>query len=160
MKTVELVKKVYEKPRALASLKILDFASVLICGAVLILTLAGFLTRGEWYSLFGAVITLGVPFVLVSILRRVLSFPRPFEIYGIPAERRGGGCSFPSRHAFSAFAIGTFICFTNVFWGIALLSLGALISVCRVLLGLHFWRDVIAGAVIGILGSLIGVLMF
>ena len=39
---------------------------------------------------------------------------------------------------------------------IALLALSALMCVCRVLLGIHFVRDVLAGALTGITTALIG----
>ena len=91
-----------------------------------------------------------IPFLVVTILRRWINAPRPESALG-----KSGG-AFPSRHAFSAFAIGTLLCFISLPVGILTLVFGILLSVSRVLLGIHFPRDVIAGALIGVVSGLIG----
>ena len=91
-----------------------------------------------------------IPFLVVTILRRLINAPRPESSLG-----KAGG-AFPSRHAFSAFAIGTLLCFISTPLGILTLVFGILLSVSRVLLGIHFPRDVIAGALIGVVSGLIG----
>lgn len=94
-----------------------------------------------------------VGFVAVSLFRRAFDAPRPYEREGIAPliSRDGAGRSFPSRHAFSAFAIAS--CWTS--WcppvGAALLALAAALGACRVLGGVHYPRDVIAGALVGLL---------
>lgn len=104
---------------------------------------------------------LGIPFVLVSLLRHFINAPRPYELYGFyntpPKNKRGR--SFPSRHAFSAFAIGTLLCAYIPALGVIILFLGLILCALRVLLGIHFVRDVLAGALIGIISSLIGLLI-
>ena len=70
------------------------------------------------------------------------------------------GSSFPSRHAFSAFAIAVALLPEFMPLGIVLLAFGTALCAVRVLLGLHFVRDVVAGAVIGIVASVIGLLIF
>ena len=105
-------------------------------------------------------VVLGVPFVLVSIMRKIVGAPRPYEIYDFyekkPKESEKN--SFPSRHAFSIFAIGTITVFTYPISGAVLLFLGLLLCVCRVLLGYHFVRDVLCGGLIGVFSSLIGLI--
>ncbi|MFR2587027.1 MAG: phosphatase PAP2 family protein, partial [Adlercreutzia equolifaciens] len=64
--------------------------------------------------------------------------------------RDGAGESFPSRHAFSAFAIAASWFAAAVPVALALLAVAALLAVCRVLGGVHFPRDVIAGALVGV----------
>ena len=51
---------------------------------------------------------LGIPFVLVSLMRRYIGAPRPYEVYDFFENRPKDSekNSFPSRHAFSIFAIG------------------------------------------------------
>lgn len=94
-----------------------------------------------------------VGFVAVSLFRRAFDAPRPYEREGIAPliSRDGAGRSFPSRHAFSAFAIAS--CWTS--WclpvGAALLALAAALGACRVLGGVHYPRDVMAGALVGLL---------
>lgn len=92
-------------------------------------------------------------FAAVTLLRRALDVPRPYERWDITPliARDGAGRSFPSRHAFSAFAIAS--CWAG-WWppaGAALLALACALSVCRVLGGVHYPRDVVAGAALGAL---------
>ena len=101
---------------------------------------------------------LGVPFVLVSLIRKYVNAPRPYELYKFskkpPKDSKGN--SFPSRHTFSIFAIGTLTLFVFPVLGIVLLIFGVIMGGARVLLGYHFPRDVICGALIGVCASLIG----
>ena len=108
--------------------------------------------------LIGCLITLVVPFLLVSLLRKVVNAPRPYEIYEFfdaPPKNKSGN-SFPSRHCFSIFAIGTLCLFVLFPLGLITLVFGLLLCFCRVALGLHFVRDVACGAVIGVISSIIG----
>ena len=112
-------------------------------------------------AVVGYLATLGIPFLLVTLIRRLINAPRPYEAEGFVGEppRGGKGNSFPSRHAFSAFAIGTLCCFVSPLLGVVLLALGVLMCICRVALKIHFVRDVVAGALIGIISSVIGALI-
>lgn len=93
----------------------------------------------------------GTVFVLGTALRRAFHAPRPYQLAEYePLVRRGKrDDSFPSRHVFSASVIAA------AFWYIcpplgALLALGALLlAPVRVLAGVHFPRDVLAGLVFG-----------
>ena len=101
-----------------------------------------------------------VPFIAVSVMRYVINAPRPYELLEFyekkPKSRTG--CSFPSRHVFSVFVIATVMIPQNIALGIGLLVLGAVLGAMRVLLGLHFIRDVVAGALIGVISGVIGLL--
>ena len=103
-------------------------------------------------------LTCGIPFVVLSAARHKLDLPRPFEVYEmeplLPRESRGK--SFPSRHVFSICVIGTCFCYLTPWLGCTLLALGALLAALRVLSAVHFPRDVLAGAAIGILSGIIG----
>lgn len=91
-------------------------------------------------------------FVLLSVFRAKLNAPRPYECFETAPviEKNTKGKSFPSRHVFSAFIIA----FTAAwYWpaaGGALAVCGTLLAVTRVLGGVHFIRDVAAGAAAGI----------
>lgn len=99
----------------------------------------------------------GAAFVLVSAARRRLNAPRPYDLSNVPPliAREGVGCSFPSRHAFSAFAIAScwFAASTPVAAG--LLACAAALAWCRVVGGVHFPRDVVVGVLIGIAAGLV-----
>jgi membrane-associated phospholipid phosphatase len=97
-------------------------------------------------------------------MRYLINSPRPYEVFDIDEfkvmrEERKSGRSFPSRHVFSAFLIGMLWLPYSVPFGVAALMLGAFLGLQRVLLGIHFIRDVITGAVIGIVSGLVGILI-
>ena len=104
---------------------------------------------------------LGIPFLLVSLMRRYIGAPRPYEVYDFfenrPKESEKN--SFPSRHAFSIFAIGVATWFVYPVFGSILLTLGLVMCITRVALGYHFPRDVITGSIIGIISSVTGYLL-
>lgn len=104
---------------------------------------------------------LALPFLAVSLVRKLVHAPRPYELYDFYGSeiRHKEGESFPSRHAHSAFAIGVAALPRLPVLGAVLLALGALMCVARVLLGIHFIRDVVAGALCGTLTSVIGLLI-
>ncbi|MBQ6495978.1 MAG: phosphatase PAP2 family protein [Firmicutes bacterium] len=109
-------------------------------------------------ALLQALLVPGISFVLVSIFRYFLNAPRPYEVTGKEPiiQRKGTGKSFPSRHTFSTFVIAVTVFY---FWppaGILTGIAGAVLATVRVLGGVHFVRDVIAGAVIGIGCGVIG----
>lgn len=106
-----------------------------------------------------------VGFVAVSFFRRRFNAPRPYECCAIAPliARDGAGKSFPSRHAFSAFAIAASWFVASVPVAVVLLVAAGALAVCRVLGGVHFPRDVVAGAFIGsatgALAAFLGVLL-
>ena len=97
---------------------------------------------------------------LVTVLRKVINAPRPYEVFDaspvIPKDTRGN--SFPSRHAFSIFVIAmTFCACCPLAWvGPVMLVVGVLLAVIRVVSGVHFPRDVVVGALLGMLAGFMG----
>jgi undecaprenyl-diphosphatase len=78
--------------------------------------------------------------------------PRPFTTHPSDVHLFAGGSldpSFPSDHAAAAFAIAVavFLCARRA--GIAFLVVATLIGVSRVVEGLHYPSDVLAGAAVG-----------
>ena len=106
-----------------------------------------------------ALLVPGISFVLVSIFRSWYDAPRPYEIPGAEPpliKKDAPGKSFPSRHIFSIFVIAV-----TFFWvwpvpGILIGIAGILLAWSRVAGGVHFPRDVIAGALIGVFSGVIG----
>lgn len=113
--------------------------------------------RRRFTELFFCVCVPGASFLGLSFFRKAFSAPRPYESLGIEPliEKETVGKSFPSRHVFSVFVIGM-----TFFWicrpiGAAVGVLGLLLAYVRVAGGVHFPKDVAAGAALGILcGSL------
>jgi|SRR5699024_2606866 len=108
--------------------------------------------------LWRALLTPGISFVLVSIFRNIFNAPRPYETLDIlPIIKKDTkGKSFPSRHVFSVFVIATTIYQIFNTLGVILFLIGIVLAIIRVLGGVHFPRDVIAGAIIGILCGILG----
>ena len=100
-------------------------------------------------ALLRAVLVPGISFVLVTVLRKVINAPRPYEVFDaspvIPKDTRGN--SFPSRHAFSIFVIAMtfYACCPLVWAGPVMFAAGVLLAVIRVVSGVHFPCDVVWG---------------
>lgn len=155
-----LVRKVNGSEKIRTVLRIFTYLVSALSVAVFLLMLLHFM-RASIFELLKYLIVLGFPFLLVGVLRRVIKAPRPYELYDFieHPSRRGTGNSFPSKHAFSVFAIGTLCLFVFPILGAVTLVFGALLCFCRVAEGIHFVRDVLAGAIIGVISSLIGALI-
>lgn len=96
-------------------------------------------------------------FILVSIVRKWLNQPRPYETMTISPilKRDGKGESYPSRHVFSATIISMCFLEINLWIGCILLFLSFILAICRVIGGVHYPRDVITGIIVGILCGLL-----
>lgn len=84
----------------------------------------------------------------VSTFRYTFNAQRPYERYEFSPiyEKKTKGKSFPSRHVTSAFIISFMILNFNVYAGVAYLAVSTVLAVVRVLAGVHFIKDVVAGA--------------
>lgn len=105
-----------------------------------------------------AILVPAISFVAVSAFRHILNVPRPYEKFDIPSaiKKETHGKSFPSRHVFSVFVIAMTIFYVYANVGILLCIIGIILGVIRVIGGVHEPRDIIVGALIGILSGLIG----
>lgn len=99
-----------------------------------------------------------VTFVSVSILRKIINKPRPYEAMNINPliKKDTKGKSFPSRHSASIFtiAMASFIFSPEV--AVTLIILGIIMCISRVLAGVHYISDVVCGALYSIVLGLIG----
>ena len=87
-------------------------------------------------------------FVLETVIRDRLNFPRPYEKTGIPPiiPKKTKGHSFPSRHAFSVTMIAMMYVFYLPYLGIVMLIIAVCLCIIRVKGGVHSALDVTAGA--------------
>ena len=90
-------------------------------------------------------------FLFVTIFRKLINRPRPYDCMNIePLVGHKHGESFPSRHTLSAFIIALICFYANIYVGIFALIVAMILSGCRILAGVHFISDVLAGIVIAI----------
>jgi membrane-associated phospholipid phosphatase len=103
----------------------------------------------------------GVTALLAQILKRIFHSPRPelyfkdqlSRIHFVKGVEIFSHNSFPSGHtvtAFSAAVVATYLC-KNKNWGILFLLIAILVGFSRMYLSEHFFEDVTAGSIIGVM---------
>lgn len=104
-----------------------------------------------------------VSFVLLSIFRSLVNRPRPYEAFDVPPviKKDTKGHSFPSRHVFSATMIAmTFVLHSPFFvLGLIFLIVSLLLAVVRVVSGVHYISDVVAGILVAVVAAVVGYLL-
>ena len=92
-------------------------------------------------------------FAIVTFFRKIFNRPRPYEKFATTSVfgKNKKGESMPSRHTACAFIIAMTFMYVSIPLGIAYLIISALIMISRVLAGVHFISDVIAGMAISLL---------
>ena len=96
-------------------------------------------------------------FVILSLLRKKVNAPRPYEVWEIVPllNRDSPGQSMPSRHVFSATIISMACLHASLSVGVILLVLSALLGLVRVLGGVHYPKDVVVGYICGLVWGVI-----
>ncbi len=115
-----------------------------------------FLSKND--GLIPAIVIPGVSFVLLSIFRDRLNRPRPYEVFDMEPviSKKTQGHSFPSRHIFCMFLIATTVFYFYPLAGVLIGLVGVALAFNRVMGGVHFVKDVAAGALIGVLCGIVG----
>ena len=131
--------------------KAITYVTVLLY--ILLLGYTFFVVKDGYTLFYRSLIIPAVSFILVSGFRKFFNAPRPYELYefkpALPKDTRGK--SFPSRHVFSIFMVAMAWLQLSVALGLILLLLGVALAIVRVLGGVHFIHDVIAGAAIALI---------
>ncbi len=97
--------------------------------------------------------------LLFLLLKRVFHRPRPCEVephcwaHILPPDK----FSFPSGHSITAFAVAIALGICYPAFQVPLLVVAVSIALSRIMLGLHYLSDVVAGAV---LGTVLGLAFF
>ena len=91
-------------------------------------------------------------FVILSLLRKKVNAPRPYEVWEIVPllNRDSPGQSMPSRHVFSATIISMACLHASLSVGVILLVLSALLGLVRISGGVHYPKDVVVGYICGL----------
>nr|WP_319488798.1 phosphatase PAP2 family protein [uncultured Caproiciproducens sp.] len=102
--------------------------------------------------------------LIVELMKSLIRRPRPFthlEDVRVVGERARGK-SFPSGHTSQAFYMATLLLQyfkANLLIAIVLYVIAALVGTTRMYMGMHYPRDVLAGAILGTFWGFIGVLV-
>lgn len=160
---LDLYIKVYKNTALLHFLYAVDYIAVGYCAVSLGFLAFSLFCRDPLVAL-RLLLSLLISFAVVSIFRRAFNAPRPYELYdfstvGLAPPRVKQGRSFPSRHVHSAAVIATSLFLLNPVMGIVGAVLSVLLAVSRVLRGIHFVRDVVAGMLTGVLSGVIAILL-
>ena len=96
-------------------------------------------------------------FVILSLLRKKINAPRPYEVWEIIPllDRDSPGQSMPSRHVFSATIISMACLHASLSVGVILLVLSALLGLVRISGGVHYPKDVVVGYICGLVWGVI-----
>jgi undecaprenyl-diphosphatase len=125
-----------------------------------VLVVGGLVLRRSALAVTGglAVVAAGAALLVAHLVSIGVDRPRPFVAHADQIHaflRHAADAGFPSDHATAAFAIAgvLLIRLGRRWWPV--LAAAVLLGVARVMLGLHYPADVIAGAGIGLLAALL-----
>lgn len=137
--------------------------------AVVVLLIVAFFICRKRFLLFGGTLAGGL--IVNLILKHIIVRLRPYVAYeSIMQLGSGSGYSFPSSHAVCVSILAVFLCYfvflksdkkltralTIVFASIAIF----MVCLSRMYLGLHFFTDVMAGAVVGMLIAIVMIVLY
>jgi undecaprenyl-diphosphatase len=115
------------------------------------LAIALFGDADRWRALEASAASGAAGILLFQCLRRLADRRRPCEIEPhcwaelLPPDR----FSFPSGHSLTAFAVSVSLALFFPSLAVALFLAAASVAASRILLGMHFLSDVLAGSVLG-----------
>ena len=152
--------KIENKPFLLRLLRTFNrFMTVVMPIVYLTLLVTTYFQEGFGKQVLIYVFISATGFVILSLLRKKINAPRPYEEWDIKPllDRDSPGQSMPSRHVFSATIISMACLHASLSVGVILLVFSALLGLVRVLGGVHFPKDVVVGYICGLVW---GVLFF
>lgn len=152
----KLVAPLRRYPGTVAALKGVNRALTLLCYVMYPMLLVWLRIQADG-RFWRCLLVPAVAFAAVSIFRSVYNAPRPYELgFDSLMKKKRTGHSFPSRHVFSSVMVAVTYYYIAPGIGQALLVVSAMIAVIRVVGGVHFPKDVIAGAAAAAAAGVIG----
>ena len=152
--------KIENKPFLLRLLRTFNrFMTVVMPIVYLTLLVTTYFQEGFGKQVLIYVFISATGFVILSLLRKKINAPRPYEEWDIKPllDRDSPGQSMPSRHVFSASIISMACLHASLSVGVILLILSVFLGLVRVLGGVHYPKDVVVGYICGLVW---GVLFF
>ena len=150
--------KIENKPFLLRLLRTFNrFMTVVMPIVYLTLLVTTYFQEGFGKQVLIYVFISATGFVILSLLRKKINAPRPYEEWDIKPllDRDSPGQSMPSRHVFSATIISMACLHASLSVGVISLVLSALLGLVRVLGGVHFPKDVVVGYICGLVWGVI-----
>jgi undecaprenyl-diphosphatase len=121
----------------------------------------------QFTALYGFIFAgVGLPGLISALVKGAIGRGRPqyFDQFGtlhfVPNWSDWTYQSFPSGHATTAFALAAVIGFVSPRWYYPGLAFAAVIAISRGSLGVHYPSDVVAGAILGLVGAYLARLIF
>jgi len=145
--------KIENKPFLLRLLRTFNrFMTVVMPIVYLTLLVTTYFQEGFGKQVLIYVFISATGFVILSLLRKKINAPRPYEEWDIKPllDRDSPGQSMPSRHVFSATIISMACLHASLSVGVILLVLSALLGLVRVSGGVHYPKDVVVGYICGL----------
>ena len=152
--------KIENKPFLLRLLRTFNrFMTVVMPIVYLTLLVTTYFQEGFGKQVLIYVFISATGFVILSLLRKKINAPRPYEVWEIVPllDRDSPGQSMPSRHVFSATIISMACLHASLSVGVIMLILSVFLGLVRVLGGVHYPKDVVVGYICGLVW---GVLFF
>ena len=150
--------KIENKPFLLRLLRTFNrFMTVVMPIVYLTLLVTTYFQEGFGKQVLIYVFISATGFVILSLLRKKINAPRPYEEWDIKPllDRDSPGQSMPSRHVFSASIISMACLHASLSVGLILLILSAILGLVRVLGGVHYPKDVLVGYICGLVWGVI-----
>ena len=147
-----------QHPQLLQLMRVFNrMMTVLMPLAYLTLLGTAFMNKGLGQELAAYIMVQAFGFVLLTLVRKWINQPRPYETWGIVPllDKDSSGNSMPSRHVFSATIISMACVHANLSVGLILLVLSALLGLVRVLGGVHYPKDVLVGYACGLIWGIL-----
>ncbi len=129
---------------------IVSVAVLLYIGYLVFYTL-----KGDYIHVWHSVEVPAVGFGAVGILRKIFKVERPKS----ELSDKKNSYSFPSRHAYSVFAVSMVYLQTSLAMAVVIGVLGIVLCIVRVEMKVHYPKDVIFGGLMGIFCGFLGFLV-
>ena len=150
--------KIKNKPFLLSLLRAFNrFMTVVMPMIYLTMLATTYLQQGLGKQVLIYVFVPASGFVILSLLRKKINAPRPYEVWKIVPllDRDSPGQSMPSRHVFSATIISMACLHASLTMGMICLTLSAFLGLVRVLGGVHYPKDVVVGYICALVWGVI-----
>lgn len=119
-----------------------------------LILLACFFLRRKLFSIILLFSSGFLAWLLARLLKYIFLEPRPFVSLDLIPLVAENGFSFPSEHASVFSALAFSMLFINKKLGYVLVALAIVMGLSRVVLGVHYPIDVLAGFILGFIVSL------